>query len=1252
MLNQNILFIDQAVTDYESLIAGIKPGTSVVVLDPSRDGVNQITEALQGGKYKSVHIVSHGSEGNLQLGATQLNGNNLNYYTNQLQQWKNYLTDDADILLYGCNVASGDQSFVQLLSQITGADVAASDDITGNAQLRGDWDLEVKTGEIESNLAFTPEITKAYRSILSTSATFDVGLRPYSIIVGDFDKDGNTDLVTANKSSQGVSLLLGNGDGTFKPATNFSVVGFNGLSPYSVAVADFDKDGNSDLVTANNLSNNISVLFGTSNASFAPAVNFALESASAPISVAVGDFNGDGKSDIVTANNASQNVSVLLGNGTGGFGIAKNFKVASRPTSVTVGDFNGDGKSDLAVTSSFFNNVSVLLGNGDGTFNSATQFDVGTNPNFVVVGDFNTDGKSDLAVANSDSNNVSVLLGDGTGGFGIATNFDVGLNPVSITVIDFDKDGNSDLAVANANSDTVSVLLGDGTGSFGSATNFDVGTKPYSVTVGDFNKDGTSDLAVANSESKNVSVLLNNPVPPEPIFINEILFDLPNIDSPQEYIELRGTPGATIPFGTYLIGIEGDSGTNPGNVQNIFNLSGKKFGSNGFLVLLQKGNTYSVNPNANVLTNTGSGAGWGSGASSSIGHIGQAGATEIENGSVSFFVIKTSTAPTLSNDIDSDNDGTADSAVYSSWTVLDSVSVLDSGTTDRAYSSIVFRKGSTGGSVPTNATVVDTLFTAGYVGRSSETTASTASDWVASLTSGTAPNFILGNATNTSPGNFAEQPLNHIGDTNFAPPANLNYAISTTTPNLSEGNSGSKPVTFTVTRSGNTSVATTVNYALDGTATFSSDYNTIKVAGVTANLSGTLKFAVGETTKTITLNVVGDRITEFDETINLTLSYPNQTSAIAPATVTIVNDDSQPGISINNASSTEGNANDTTASFAVRLSNPSSETITVNYITTDGSATAGLDYTTVTGSLIFNPGDTLKTISVPILGDFVDELNESFFVNISTNSNASISNAQGTATIFDNDKAGFTVSPATGLITTEAGGTASFNIQLTSQPTADVTLNLSSSNVNEGTVSVSSVIFTAANWNTPQIITVTGVNDGIVDDNIAYKIITGTVVSSDSNYNNFNSASIADLDVINIKNGNQVNSIITGTAKSDTSLQGTSSDDLIFGFASNDVIVGGGGNDQIYGGLGNDTLTGGAGNDIFVLARGEGRDTIQDFNNNEDLIALSGGLTYSSLSITQSGSNTLIKDISNNQNLALLTGIQASTLNASDFIIY
>ncbi|MBD2682121.1 MULTISPECIES: DUF4347 domain-containing protein [Nostoc] len=1487
MPNQNIIFIDRAVIDYENLIAGIQPGTSVVILDSNKDGVEQITQALQGGEYQSVQIISHGSAGSLQLGATQLNANNLNFYSNQLQQWRTYLTHDADILLYGCNVASGDQTFLQLLSQITSADVAASDDITGSAELGGDWDLEVKVGSIESDLALTPEVRMAYSSILplsfATASNFDAGNDARSVTVGDFNNDGNSDLAVANYSLGKVSVLLGNGSGGFGAATSFSV----GSSPISVTVGDFNNDNNSDLAVANYGLDQVSLLLGNGNGGFGAATSFIV--GKYPYSVTVGDFNKDGNSDLAVANSGSNNISVLFGNGSGRFNIAASFIVGNNPYSVTVGDFNNDRNSDLAVANYGSNNISVLLGNGAGSFGAASNFGVGSNPYSVTVGDFNKDGNSDLAVANYGSNTISVLLGNGSGGFGAASNFTVGSNPASVIVGDFDKDGNLDLAVANSGSNKVSVLLGNGSGGFGTAKNFDVGINPTSLAVADFDKDNDLDFVTANSGSSNVSIPLNTTAPvkvnfgaatynttegsavteviitvtldvtpetdvtvpiiinnsstassgndyvfspnsltfsagatgsnltktiilpiqpddlpentetlvlnfgtitgavagaiaqttiniaandaieygistttptltegnsgtqsvtftvtrsggigvastvdyafsgtavlgsdynniqvtnggnassgtlnfgvgettktikvdvlgeykvevdeniivtlsnpnltnaPEsstiitssaqldiinddvfiPTLINEILFDPPSTDNPKEYIELRGTPTETLAAGTYLVAIEGDSGSpNPGIVQDIFDLSGKQFGTNGLLVLLQKGNGYTVNPDANVITNTGSGAGWGNGASSSIRHTG--GTTDIESGSVSFFLIQTNTAPTLTSDIDSDNNGIADGTVYSNWTVLDSVGVLDGGTTDKAYSSIVFRKGSSG-SVPTNATVVNTSFIAGYVGRSGNTTGSTASDWVASVVTGTAPNLTLGTAANTSPGSFATQPLNHIGSTNFAPAANINYAISTATPTVTEGNSGTKTVTFTVTRSGDTSIASSVNYAFGGTATFKSDYNSIKVAGATGSSSGIVKFAAGETTKTITLNVVGEKATEVDETINLNLSYPNQTVAIAPGTVTIVNDDIQPTISIVDKSGKEDSGN---VVLTVKLSNASSDVITVDYNTSNDSAIANVDYTPVTGTLTFNPGVTTQTIAVPILNDSFNEASERFFVNLTNATNATIADNQANATITDNDVAGFSILPVNGLVTNEAGATANFSIQLTSQPTADVTLSLSSSNVNEGTVSVSSVTFTAANWNIAQTLTVIGVNDGVADDNIAYQIITGAAVSSDVKYNNVNPL---DIDVVNIKSGNQVSSIITGSSKADNLLQGTSSNDLIFGFAGNDVIVGGDGNDQLYGGLGADNVTGGAGNDIFVLAKGEGRDTIKDFNISEDLIALSGGLTFSGLSITQSINDTLIKVTATDENLALLTGIQASTLNASHFITY
>ena len=179
--------------------------------------------------------------------------------------------------------------------------------------------------------------------------------------------------------------------------------------------------------------------------------------------MAVGDFNGDGKQDLVTANPNTNDVSILLGNGAGSFGAATNFPVGANPISVAVGLFNADANQDLAVVDQNSNTVSILLGNGAGGFsNPAANFDVGIGPAEVAVGDFNGDGKQDLAVATS-SDGVSVLLGDGLGGFSNAPSFGLGAGRLSIAVGDFDGDGREDLATTG-NSGTfspgaVSVLL-------------------------------------------------------------------------------------------------------------------------------------------------------------------------------------------------------------------------------------------------------------------------------------------------------------------------------------------------------------------------------------------------------------------------------------------------------------------------------------------------------------------------------------------------------------------------------------------------------------------------------------------------------------------------------------------------------------------------------------------------------------------------------------------------------------------------
>jgi predicted extracellular nuclease len=172
----SILFLDPTIPDSQSLINGLEIDTELVVLDATKDGILQITEGLKSGIYDTIHIVSHGTAGNLKLGTAQLNSGTIQSYASLLEQWSSYLTPGADILLYGCNVAQGDagKDFVQQLHQATGADITASDNATGNVVLGGDWNLEYSTGTITSPLAFQVGVLEAYNSVLAPFTAGDL----------------------------------------------------------------------------------------------------------------------------------------------------------------------------------------------------------------------------------------------------------------------------------------------------------------------------------------------------------------------------------------------------------------------------------------------------------------------------------------------------------------------------------------------------------------------------------------------------------------------------------------------------------------------------------------------------------------------------------------------------------------------------------------------------------------------------------------------------------------------------------------------------------------------------------------------------------------------------------------------------------------------------------------------------------------------------------------------------------------------
>ena len=378
--------------------------------------------------------------------------------------------------------------------------------------LRVNFNTVGSTATLNSDYAFAAGSNLT--GLTATSFTIAAGAKTATLNLA-----AATDIVTDSNETVAVNLTAGTGYSLdlFAPYTDVTGVAV-GANPYSITTGDFNKDGNADLATANVRGNTVSIRLGNGSGGFIAATDVAV--GTNPYSITTGDFNSDGNTDLATANWKDNTVSIRLGNGSGGFtGITDDITVGAVPYSITTADFNGDGKVDLATANGGDNTIgtiSVLSGNGNGDFTGITTIVVGPGPHSIITADFNGDGKADLATANVSSNTygvngntVSIRLNNGSDGFTAAADLVVGDSPVSITTGNFNGDGNTDLATANGGNNTISVRLGNGSGGFTTAADLEVTPySPRSITTGDFNGDGNMDLAAA--AGYNISAWLGN----------------------------------------------------------------------------------------------------------------------------------------------------------------------------------------------------------------------------------------------------------------------------------------------------------------------------------------------------------------------------------------------------------------------------------------------------------------------------------------------------------------------------------------------------------------------------------------------------------------------------------------------------------------------------------------------------------------------------------------------------------------------
>ncbi len=393
----------------------------------------------------------------------------------------------------------------------------------------------IDLGLLSSDLA-TPNAAIAAALLSGATlpqASYATGNGPVSVAIATFNSKngGHTDLAVANQTDGTISILTGNGDGTFvapqTPCTAPSCIalpavttttGSTNASPSAIVTGDFNDDGFMDLAVTDEANNRVMILLGNGDGTFQPAVSY--PTGNKPVALVAQDFDGDGEPDLAAVNQTDGTVTILLGDKVNGvqngiFGAPPNQtsppSVGALPTAIAAAQFNvtNNANADLVVTNSSGNTASILLGNGDGTFAAQKTLATGNGPAGVTTADFNSDGHPDLAVSNKTDGTVSIFLGNGDGTFLTPTILTTGAGPDGITAANF-VGAPADLAVADESAPNVDLLIGNGDGTFNTPITLSSGNSPVAVAAADLTGSGSIDLVTVNNASNTVTVTLNS----------------------------------------------------------------------------------------------------------------------------------------------------------------------------------------------------------------------------------------------------------------------------------------------------------------------------------------------------------------------------------------------------------------------------------------------------------------------------------------------------------------------------------------------------------------------------------------------------------------------------------------------------------------------------------------------------------------------------------------------------------------------